>query len=229
MTNRDLRIISDLSGTLVDMSERQYRAYLYALSEVKYDGQSVNAMCRDAFRKAKQSFTSQEFIGLKSGLDKAQIPNFIKLQKRVVNLLSNMENDRLFPETTDALDIAKEAEIDLVLLTMRRESELEFAFDKTLPKSYFPETHIYCVSDDYRKSSDVHDKTLLLEKALTELPSISETWMIGDTEADILAAKMHGIKAIAVLTGSRNLERLKVYEPDFIATNILEAVKFILN
>jgi phosphoglycolate phosphatase-like HAD superfamily hydrolase len=210
------------------MGERQYLAYLDALSHVKYDRQLVNAMSKSDFRIAKQSLTSQEFIALKSGLKQVQIDGFIRFQKQVVNLPLYMKNDQLFPETTDALKMANDAGMDLVLLTMRRESELELAFENTLTKSYFQESNIYCLSNDYQKNSDSHDKTLLLEKALFELPPVSETWMIGDTEADILAAKMNNIKVIAVLSGSRNYERLKIYEPNFIANNILEAVKFIL-
>jgi len=39
------------------------------------------------------------------------------------------------------------------------------------------------------KTRDIDDKPLLMEQALAELPSVDETWMVGDTEADIITAK----------------------------------------
>jgi phosphoglycolate phosphatase-like HAD superfamily hydrolase len=33
-----------------------------------------------------------------------------------------------------------------------------------------------------------------MERALRELPPTSDVWMVGDTEADMIAAKTHGVK-----------------------------------
>ncbi|NEN96724.1 MAG: HAD hydrolase-like protein, partial [Moorea sp. SIO3I7] len=56
-----------------------------------------------------------------------------------------------------------------------------------------------------------------------------DVWMIGDTEADIVAAKTHGIKAIGVLSGIRDRTQLNLYEPDFIVNNLTEAVDLVLD
>jgi len=50
-----------------------------------------------------------------------------------------------------------------------------------------------------------------MEQALAELPSVDETWMVGDTEADIITAKNHGVKV--VLCGIRD-QALELYKPD---------------
>ena len=47
--------------------------------------------------------------------------------------------------------------------------------------------------------------------------------MVGDTEADILAAQRVGIPAIAVLSGIRDREQLERYQPDYIVENLAAA------
>lgn len=67
-----------------------------------------------------------------------------------------------------------------------------------------------------------------MQRALTELTP-AETWMIGDTEADIAAAKKHGIKVIAVECGIRDRTQLEIYQPDLIVKNFSIAVDTILD
>ncbi len=67
-----------------------------------------------------------------------------------------------------------------------------------------------------------------MTRALKELPAATDTWMVGDTEADITAAKKHGIKAIAVESGIRDRSQLKLYQPDFIVKDFRVAVDLVL-
>jgi pyrophosphatase PpaX len=53
------------------------------------------------------------------------------------------------------------------------------------------------------------------------------TFMVGDTEMDILAAKNAGVRSIAVAWGNRSEDFLKKYEPDFIARTPEELRDFI--
>jgi phosphoglycolate phosphatase-like HAD superfamily hydrolase len=53
--------------------------------------------------------------------------------------------------------------------------------------------------------------------------------MVGDTEADITAAKKHDIKIIAVESGIRDRTQLTSYQPDLIVPDLKTAVDFILN
>jgi phosphoglycolate phosphatase-like HAD superfamily hydrolase len=67
-----------------------------------------------------------------------------------------------------------------------------------------------------------------MARALAELPPAADTWMVGDTEADITAAKKHDIKIIAVESGIRDHSQLASYQPDMIVTDLKTAVDFIL-
>jgi phosphoglycolate phosphatase-like HAD superfamily hydrolase len=68
-----------------------------------------------------------------------------------------------------------------------------------------------------------------MERALQELPPASNVWMVGDTEADMIAAKTHGVKVIGVLSGIRDTTQLSLYQPDLIFNNISETADFLLN
>jgi phosphoglycolate phosphatase-like HAD superfamily hydrolase len=67
-----------------------------------------------------------------------------------------------------------------------------------------------------------------MERAIIELPPAADTWMVGDTEADITAAKNHGVKVMAVECGIRDRSQLAVYTPDLIVKDLSAAVDFVL-
>jgi phosphoglycolate phosphatase-like HAD superfamily hydrolase len=53
--------------------------------------------------------------------------------------------------------------------------------------------------------------------------------MVGDTEADIITAKNHGVKVMAVLSGIRDRTQLELSQPDLIVKDLSEAVDLVLN
>jgi phosphoglycolate phosphatase-like HAD superfamily hydrolase len=110
---------------------------------------------------------------------------------------------------------------------MRRTCELEAAFKQHDLGRFFSVDRCYCISDRYVKTGDVKDKPLLMAKALRELPPASDLWMVGDTEADIVAAKTHQVKVIAVLSGIRDRAQLELYQPDYIVNNLEEAASVV--
>ena len=138
------------------------------------------------------------------------------------------EYDILAVGAVDALLKVQQAGIDLAVMTMRRVRELEYALKKFDLYQFFPENRRYCLSNDYVKTRDIDDKPLLMERALKELSPAEDTWMVGDTEADINAAKKHGVKSIAVECGIRDRAQLEAYQPDFYVKDLTAAVDFIL-
>jgi len=66
------------------------------------------------------------------------------------------------------------------------------------------------------KKPDPEGINIILQR-LNEEPS--RTFMIGDTEMDILAGKRAGVKTIAVTWGNRDLEHLYNYAPDYVVTS----------
>ncbi|TAE60503.1 MAG: HAD family hydrolase [Nostocales cyanobacterium] len=223
-----LRLITDFDGPIMDVSERYYQVYQLCLEKTKYPDQEVKELSKAEFWQLKRSHTPEKEVALKSGLDAEQAEEFAKIRKQTVHTQPYFEYDILVPGAIEALTKVQEAGIDLVVMTMRRVRELDYAIDKYDLGKFFPENRRYCLSNDYVKTRDIEDKPLLMAKAVKELPPVEKIWMVGDTEADITAAKKHGVKMIGVESGIRDRAQLEFYQPDLILPDLKSAVDLIL-
>lgn len=223
-----LRLITDFDGPIIDVSERYYQVYLFCLSETRRQDQPVNTLPKAEFWALKRARIPEWKIGLRSGLDEAQAQAFSQLRRQTVHTHPYFDYDRLAPGAMEALEKVQAAGLDLAVMTMRRVRELDYAFNHHGLERFFPEERCYCLTNDYVKTKDIEDKPLLMERAMQELPPATATWMIGDTEADITAAKRHGVTAIAVLCGIRDRTQLELYEPEYIVEDFNQAVDLVL-
>ncbi|QEI39689.1 Pyrophosphatase PpaX [Dolichospermum sp. UHCC 0315A] len=223
-----LRLITDFDGPIMDVSERYYRVYQLCLEKTRYPQQTITELSKAEFWQLKRSHTPELQIALQSGLDAQQGQEFSQIRKQIVHTLPYFQYDVLVPTALETLTKVQAAGVDLAVMTMRRVRELDYAFNQYNLSQFFPENRRYCLSNDYLKTRDVEDKPLLMARALTELPPTDDTWMVGDTEADIAAAKKHDIKIIAVESGIRDRSQLASYQPDMIVTDLKTAVDFIL-
>lgn len=223
-----LRLITDFDGPIMDVSDRYYLVYHYCLAQTKHPGQAVYPLSQAEFWRLKRSRVPEQQIGLRSGLDEVQAVEFARLRRTTVHTLPYLAYDSLIPGSVAALERIQEAGADIAIMTMRRTWELKYVFERYNLERFFPANRCYCLSDNYIKTTDVKEKPLLMAQALKELPPAIETWMVGDTEADIVAAKTYGVKAIAVLSGIRDRTQLEQHQPDLIVNNLSEAVDLIL-
>ncbi|MGH1396170.1 MAG: HAD family hydrolase [Trichormus sp.] len=223
-----LRLITDFDGPIMDVSERYYRVYLFCLEQIRYGNQPVRQLAKAEFWQMKRSRMPEKQIALTSGLDETQAQQFAQLRRKTVHTEPYFEYDSLIPGAVEALLKLQQAGVDLAVMTMRRVRELDYAFQKYDLGRFFPENRCYCLSNDYVKTRDIEDKPLLMTKALAELPLAADTWMVGDTEADIAAAKKHDIKVMAVESGIRDRTQLELYHPDLIVPDLNTAVNLIL-
>jgi histidinol-phosphate phosphatase family protein len=69
---------------------------------------------------------------------------------------------------------------------------------------------------------------LILEAAASLHCDIARSWMIGDTTSDMLAAQRAGLGTILVLTGEGGRDGKYACRPDFVAADLGEAVRLIL-
>ncbi|MFB2938229.1 HAD family hydrolase [Aerosakkonemataceae cyanobacterium BLCC-F154] len=224
-----LRLISDFDGPIVDISERYYRVYELCLERTRRQDQKVRHLSKAEFWQLKRARVPEKQIGMISGLEEQQAEEFAQMRKKTAHTQPYFKYDELAPGALAALEKVQRAGIDLVVLTMRRVKELDYAFESFDLGKFFPENRCYRLSNDYRKKSDIEDKPILMKEALGKLPPASDTWMVGDTEADIMAAKRHGIKVIGVLCGIRDRTSLEAFHPDLILNNFSEAVDFLLH
>ncbi|MDJ0796215.1 MAG: HAD family hydrolase [Calothrix sp. MO_167.B12] len=223
-----LRIITDFDGPIVDVSERYYRVYQICLEKTRDRQQPVKELTKAEFWQLKRSRVGEKQIGIISGLDAAQVEEFAQMRRQTVHTQPYFQYDCLAVGAVDSLRTIQQAGIDLAVMTMRRVRELNYAFNHYDLSQFFPENRRYCLSNDYIKTCDVEDKPLLMSRALREMPAAYDTWMIGDTEADIAAAKRHGIKVIAVECGIRDRTQLELQQPDLIVKDFSSAVNLVL-
>ena len=223
------RIFTDFDGPIMDVSERYYQVYLYCLKKISQPEQSVKTLSKSEFWELKRSQIPEQKIAELSGLrNQDQAIAFAHLRRATVHTHPYFECDRLIESAVKALEKAQHADIDLAVMTMRRRRELEPVLEKYDLKRFFPSDRIFCLDDDYIKTVDTQDKPKLMQRAQTTLPKATEQWMIGDTEADIIAAQSHDVHAIAILSGIRNESQLKKYNPNQIFPTLIASINDIL-
>ncbi|KAB8315197.1 HAD family hydrolase [Tolypothrix campylonemoides VB511288] len=223
-----LRLITDFDGPIIDVSERYYRVYQFCLEKIRRPNQQVRELAKAEFWQLKRSRIPEKQIAVISGLDEAQAQEFSQLRRQTVHTQPYFDYDSLAPGAVQALLKIQQAGVDLVVMTMRRVRELDYAFKKHDLARFFPENRCYCLSNDYVKTRDIDDKPLLMARAIQELPPASDIWMVGDTEADIISATKHDIKVIAVECGIRDRAQLEPYQPDLIVRDLSSAVDLVL-
>ncbi|MEM9116586.1 MAG: HAD family hydrolase [Cyanobacteria bacterium P01_F01_bin.56] len=222
-----LRIFTDFDGPIMDVSERYYQVYQYCLQEAKEPEQSVTQLSKQEFWGLKRAQVPERQIGMISGLHDDQARRFALLRRETVHRHDYLKYDLPVPSAVDALEQIQTLTPNLAVVTMRRQHALGVALEQYGLGHFFPVGVQYCLPDVYVKTHDVIEKTRLLEKAMGELSPVTETWMIGDTEADIAAARSHDLPVIAVLSGIRDRDRLLTYAPDFIVDTLKDAVAVI--
>ncbi|NER81002.1 MAG: HAD family hydrolase [Leptolyngbya sp. SIO1D8] len=219
-----LRIFTDFDGPIMDVSERYYQVYQYCLTEAKEPTQPVKVLSKEDFWQLKRAQVPERQIGHISGLHDDQARQFAMLRRETVHNPTYLKHDLLLPGAVEALENIQALNAHLVVMTMRRTKTLDWALAHHQLERFFPPEVRYCLPDDHVKTHDDIEKTRLMEKALAELPEACTAWMIGDTEADIAAARAHDVPVVAVLSGIRNQERLETYGPDCIVDNLQAAV-----
>jgi len=222
-----LRIITDFDGPIMDVSERYYQTYLFCLTQVALPGQATTILSKDEFWRLKRSQVPERQIGHLSGLDEAQSSEFAQIRRQTVHTQPYLAYDVPVAGAIATLERLHQSNLELVTMTMRRVDELDNALTRYDLGKFFAPDRRYCLSNDYSKTNDIDDKTQLMTQALLELPP-ADTWMIGDTEADILSAKANGIPVIGVLSGIRDRTQLQQHEPDWIVDHLQAAVEIIL-
>lgn len=222
------RLITDFDGPIMDVSDRYYCVYLDCLQQTRLPSNQIKQLSKTEFWQLKRGRVPEVKIGLISGLDEEQAIKFAQRRRKIVHSLPYLEHDRVIPGVLATLEKVQKLGIDLVVMTMRREQELAIAFEQYNLARFFKSDRRYCLPNDYKKNTDIEDKFALMEKALIELPPAADVWMIGDTEADILAARNHGVKVIGVLSGIRDRTQIEHYQPNFIVHDFSEAFELVM-
>lgn len=227
-----LTVFCDFDGPLVDVSDRYYNTYQIALNKTReyYQTQSrclhLKPLSKEQFWQLKQERVCDQQIALRSGLEIQHIPYFVEQVRTIVNESFLLKKDKFHQGVSWALALLHSRSVRLVLVTLRCQQQVTQILNNYGLLRLF--SGVYGTSDETTAyGNNVACKTALLEQAVREQDD-KKCCMVGDTEADILAAKALGIPAIALTCGVRSYNYLQQFDPDYIYSDLLTTAHCLL-
>jgi phosphoglycolate phosphatase len=223
----------DFDGPIVDVSDRYYHTYRLGLAEVEAAHQvqglvsPVRYLNKAQFWQMKQERTPDVEIAMRSGLQGPQIEQFLTHVQKIVNQPALLHQDQLQPGVRWALALLKSQRVRLVLVTLRERTQaLRMLQDHGLDSLF---SAIWGAQDDHAAYLNQADhKTRLLKQAVAhEAFSCPHVWMVGDTEADVLAGQALKIPTLALTCGIRSKTYLQKFRPTRIQTDLLSAAHYL--
>lgn len=224
-----LTIFCDFDGPIVDVSDRYYHTYQLGLAEVRaaYQRRGVtlplHCLSKQQFWQMKQERTPDLEIALRSGLRHEQIDQFLDCVKQIVNQPHLLHQDCLQPRVQWALTLLHRQGVRLVLVTLRQQQQATRMLRNYGLEPLF--SRIWGATDNHAAYlNQAEHKTRLLEQAIAHCsPKAATTWMIGDTEADVLAGHATGVPTIALTCGIRSRTYLQKFQPTQIHADLPSA------
>ena len=225
-------LFCDFDGPLVDVSDRYYSTYKLSLQKIeafyRARGETLNLrqLTKKQFWQMKQERVCDDEIAMGSGLRGEQIEFFLQHVRQIVNHPELLPKDKMQPGANWALALLHSRGVKLVLVTLRCKWQAANILTNYGLKRLF--TGIYGSQDaNLAYQNNIQAKTKLLKLAVSENAD-KLAYMVGDTEADILAAKEAGIGAIAVTCGIRSFLYLEQFEPEKIVEDLLCGARHLL-
>ena len=203
-----MNIFFDLDGTLIDSRLRLYRLFS--------DLTNQTLLSFDEYWTLKKNMSDhRKILAEYFSYTDNQIDLF---QTNWMSLIESDEYlllDKLFDFTKNVLDNLKVQNYSLYVVTARQNKMM--AYRQLLAMGIFDYFKEILVTENTKSKAQ-----LILDK----IQKLNENdVLIGDTGMDIKTAKEINIKSIAVLSGFRNREVLKRYNPDLIVDDI-NCIKF---
>lgn len=234
---KQLTVFCDFDGPIVDVSNRYYSTYKLGMADTQaaYQAQSmtlpIGLLSKQQFWQMKQERVPDVEIAMRSGLRDEQIDFFLGRVIEIVNQPALLKQDRLQPGVSWALALLHSQGVRLVLVTLRCKSQAtQILRNHGLTRLF---SGIYGSSDrDAAYQNQAELKTQLLANAIAEQTLCPKypisAWMVGDTEADLIAGQALSIPTIALTCGIRSSRYLKQFQPTCIHSDLLAAANYLL-
>lgn len=198
-------IAFDLDGTLIDISERDFRIYADILTELGY--KPIEKKQYWPLRREKTDIHS--ILALSACTADKDVAYFLDSRAKRMEESSYLSLDTLFDDVLPAFSKLKE-NYNLVILTRRlNKANTDQQYHCLGLEKY---TELMIVSGDKKER-------------MQAIPDIVA--FVGDTENDILPANEIGVRSIAVTTGIRSEEKLRIYNPSVIINSISDIYNYI--
>lgn len=231
-----LTLFCDFDGPIVDVSDRYYYTYRIGLAEMQMEaarqGVHLPLTClkKAQFWEMKQERTPDPEIAMRSGLQEKQIPQFLERVKEIVNRSDLLDRDRLQPGVRWALALLHSQGVRLVLVTLREEAQARQLLRQYGLDALF--SAVWGTRDvDAAYLNQADQKAALLQQAMHHAfrDGATPAWMIGDTEADVLAGQSVGIPTIGLTCGIRSATYLQKFRPHRICVDLPSATHYLVD
>lgn len=230
-----LTVFCDFDGPILDVSDRYYQTYQLALAEVQANCQAegvslaLQPLDKQQFWSMKQNRVPDLDVALRSGLPESYFEAFRAHVLRIVNQPALLHQDRVQPGVRWALSLLHAQGARLILVTLRcQQQALQILRQEGLAPLF---TDIRGTNDTNAAYCNQADhKVRLLSDVMVDhgITPSAFTWMIGDTEADVLAGKANAVPTIALTSGIRSATYLNRFQPTRIHTDLLSAAHFLV-
>jgi phosphoglycolate phosphatase len=229
----NIQVFCDLDGPLIDVSRRYYKTYQLALAEVQNqnldESLPLAPLSEVQFWQMKQERVPDLEIAFCSGLRHGQVDLFLAKVADLVNQPPLLQEDRVQPGVVQALELLKRLGASLSVVTLRCQAEAMQLLQQFQLAPFF---------DQVRGTQDCDSAYLNYTESkqalLKALMAQSETdprqhWMIGDTEADVLAAQALGLSTVALTCGIRSRSYLQQLQPTTVQADLSGATQYLLS
>ncbi|MBD0269276.1 MAG: HAD family hydrolase [Cyanobacteria bacterium Co-bin8] len=228
-------LFCDFDGPIVDVSDRYYATYRMGLEHIQAVSQKqvpiqVRYLSKVQFWAFKQNRVPDRQIALWSGLEGSQINDFLSYVAQIVNQPTLLHQDRLQPGVRQSLKLLRCHGIRVVLVTLRApEQVVEFLQQHHLDWAF---SGLYGMSQlDAAYTNQANHKIQRLRDAIADQHhhgySTQTSWMIGDTEADIMAGQSAGLPTAALTCGIRSSNYLKAFRPTLLLPDLWSTAQHI--
>ncbi|MEM8502085.1 MAG: HAD hydrolase-like protein [Cyanobacteria bacterium P01_D01_bin.1] len=231
-------VFCDFDGPIVDVSERYYQTYqqglrsLAAMHKRQTDVElAIAPLSKQQFWQMKQNRTADIEIAIRSGVPSKWFGTFIRQVEKTVNHPSLLLWDKIQPSARAALRYLRQENMRLVLVTLRHPAQVStFLQDNGL--THLVDEVYGMVDINAAYVNRVERKCELLSGAIAQQKAkgyqTHSSWMLGDTEADMFAAKDAGLSTAALTCGVRSEAYLQTLEPTEVHDELLSAVKAVV-
>lgn len=211
-----MNVLFDLDGTLTDPGPGITRCIQHALVSLGRPAPATESLLRFVGPPLQQSFAE-----ILETQDEAAVAEAVRLYRERF-VASGMFENRVYPDVPLGLAALKRAGHRLWVVTSKphvfaRRIVEHFGLSGLFEEVYGSEL-----------SGENADKTDLLREVLArEAIRPEDACMIGDRALDVLAARAHGVEAVAVLWGYGSPEELAAAAPDRVVASMLELCEHI--
>lgn len=227
-------VFCDFDGPIVDVSERYYQTYLKGLLAVTQlqshtdESLTLRPLSKPQFWQMKQNRVADAEIAACSGLPDDLFKPFMRQVERIVNHPNLLGWDCIQPTAQAALEYFKQRDMRLVLVTLRHPRQVETFLQAQGLSHLIGE--VYGTTDlNAAYANRIEHKCDLLAAAIAQQTAqghlTHNSWMIGDTEADILAGQAMGLSTAAIACGVRSETYLQQLAPSEVYRCLMTAAR----